>query len=448
MARLGLSTVAAIFAQAVTSVTATGSEQCSSLTACGISFGEAVSIVNTTSIPASGLNISGTVNTIPFCRVFAEVSYANNHSVGFEVWLPEGTDYNGRFLADIGNGGMAGIVDEAALMLNVNKGFAVAGGDSGHLASENNDGEGSPGVYIPYLHDKDEVSAWIHNSIALFTPPARKVIEYVYGSAPTYSYYLGCSTGGAQGFSLAQFHPELFDGIVAGCPGNWYSHLALSFLWNTIPSTSLGFLPQETLDYIKSAVVSACDEQDGVLDGLIEDPLSCKFDIASLSCAVNESVQCLTTEQLASALHIYGGPHDSRDNSSLYPGFSFGSESEWMYQEDMLADAFTIPILQNLVFDNLTYNASTFNWGSDVDVLDARAGTLIDAINPNLSNFSTRGGKMIVTQGWTDPFNAATWPIQHREQMAAATQGDIDDWFELYMIPGKFPPINKIHPRA
>jgi feruloyl esterase len=132
---------------------------------------------------------------------------------------------------------MAGVVDEAALMLNVNKGYAVAGGDSGHLASRNNDGEGEPGVYIPYLHDQDQVSAWIHNSIALFTPPAKLVTEHVYGSAPAYSYYQGCSTGGAQGFALAEFHPDLFDGIVAGCPGNWYSHLALSFLWNTIPST-------------------------------------------------------------------------------------------------------------------------------------------------------------------------------------------------------------------
>jgi len=105
-------------------------------------------------------------------------------------------------------------------------------GDSGHLASLNNGGSGAPNTYLPYLHNHDEVEAWIHNAISIFTPLAKSLVALYYGQEARYSYYSGCSTGGAQGFALAQYHPELFDGIVAGSPGNWYSHLALSFLWN------------------------------------------------------------------------------------------------------------------------------------------------------------------------------------------------------------------------
>lgn len=141
---------------------------------------------------------------------------------------------------------MAGTIDEAALVENLNSGYAVAGGDSGHRAAENNDGSGEDGVYIPYLHDTDQILAWIHNSIAYFTPPAITIVEAYYTTAPEYSYYKGCSTGGAQGFALAQYHPELFDGIVAGCPGNWYSHLTLSFLWNAQASE---VNPRSTPDY-------------------------------------------------------------------------------------------------------------------------------------------------------------------------------------------------------
>lgn len=132
---------------------------------------------------------------------------------------------------EVGNGGFAGVIDEDALMENLNIGFAVAGGDSGHRAVDNNDGNGAPGVYLPFLHDVNQTSAWIHNSIAYFTPPAQALVQDYYGQAPNFSYYKGCSTGGAQGFALAQFYPDMFHGIIAGSPGNWYSHLSLSFLW-------------------------------------------------------------------------------------------------------------------------------------------------------------------------------------------------------------------------
>jgi hypothetical protein len=96
-----------------------------------------------------------------------------------------------------------------------------------------------------------------------------------------------------------------------------------------------------------------------------------------------------------------------------------------------------VPILQNAVYDDLSYNASNFNWASDVADLDARIGALIDAIDPDLSTFKNSGGKLLIYQGWADPFNAATWPIEHLEQIRNATSGDdISDWVNLFMVPG------------
>ena len=89
---------------------------------------------------------------------------------------------------------------------------------------------------MDFLNNKDETLAWLHNSIAMFTEPATKLTEAYYRCPPKKLYYQGCSTGGAQGFALAQYHPEIFDGIVAGSPGNYYSHLILSFLWNGVNS--------------------------------------------------------------------------------------------------------------------------------------------------------------------------------------------------------------------
>lgn len=112
------------------------------------------------------------------------------------------------------------------------------------------------------------------------------------------------------------------------------------------------------------------------------------------------------------------------------------SEIGWILQLGKLADLFSIPILQNLVMDNLSYDATTFNWGSDVDLVDQNAGTLIDAISVDLSAFHARGGKLIVTQGWSDPLNAATWPLEHLQQVEEQFGGNVSDWFEVFMAPG------------
>ncbi|KAI1205897.1 feruloyl esterase [Annulohypoxylon truncatum] len=394
------------------------------------------SILNSSHIPVKAVNISGTLNIFPLCRLFGKVPYPKNNSIIFELWLPAADKYNGRFLV-IGNGGMAGTIDEGNVILNVNKGYAVAGSNAGHLASLNNAGNGAPGVYLPYMHDQEQVKAWIHNSIAYFTPVARKITAKFYRIPPRRSYYEGCSTGGAQGFALAQFHPHLFDGIAAGCPGNWYSHLALSFLWNAQATQGSNTLPQTALDLITQAVLAKCDTIDGVKDGVVENPLLCSFDVSSLECKapVTNSSTCLTPAQVATAQKIYTGPADLRSNTSLYPGFSVGSETEWAMQEGALANAFSIPILQNMVF-NLTFDPSAFNWGTDIDALNEKVGTFIDEISPDLSALKATGAKMLVFQSWTDPFNAAMWPIQHLRQIEDFFGGDVGDWFRLFMIPG------------
>ncbi|KAK1466071.1 tannase and feruloyl esterase, partial [Colletotrichum cuscutae] len=222
------------------------------------------------------------------------------------------------------------------------------------------------------------------------------------------------------------YYPQLFDGIVAGCPGNWYSHLALSFLWNQQVTLGASFLPQESLDLIANAVLDKCDTLDGVEDRVLENPLACTFDLDKLACTTpaTNSSHCFTSEQLTAAKNIYAGPRYSLSNTSIYPGFGLGSESEWMMQEGRLSLSFSLPLLQNMVFDDLNYNGSTSDWASDVDALDLKVGSLIDSVSPNLTSFKDRGGKLLVTQGWADPFNAATGPIDHLNEISQVTGGD------------------------
>lgn len=179
---------------------------------------------------------------------------------------------------------------------------------------------------------------------------------------------------------------------------------------------------------------------DGVEDRVLENPLACDFDLDGLACEdpTSNTSTCLTPEQLAAAKEIYAGPRHSKTNVSLYPGFDLGSESEWMFQQGRLSLSFSLPLLQNMVFNDLSYNGTAFDWAADVDALDEKVGSLIDAISPNLTSFKMNGGKLLVTQGWADPFNAATWPIDHLDEVSRVTGGERQDWLSLFMVPGTF----------
>ena len=265
--------------------------------------------------------------------------------------------------------------------------------------SEN--GPTEPGGYVPFLHSYAQTTAWIRDSIAMFTVPAKAITATFFRYQPRKSYFSGCSTGGAQGYALAQYHPDLFDGIIAGCAGNWYTHLILSFLWNGLHAQKPGaFLAQDLLTFARNAALEKCDNIDGVEDGVIDDPSKCDFEITSLLCrsgqpqVENNTTTCLNETQLATFEAFYNGP-----GPDVYPGFAKGSESEWLMQEESLYTAYAVPILQNLVFKNLSYDYTTFDFENDVEIVDKVAGPLITIISPRLDAFRARGGKLIASQG-------------------------------------------------
>lgn len=64
-------------------------------------------------------------------------------------------------------------------------------------------------------------SCAMHESVV----PAKKIVSAYYKSPVKYSYYSGCSWGGQQGLTTLQQWPEDFDGVLAGAPAWWATHL-------------------------------------------------------------------------------------------------------------------------------------------------------------------------------------------------------------------------------
>ena len=71
--------------------------------------------------------------------------------------------------------------------------------------------------------------------------------------------------------------------------------------------------------------------------------------------------------------------------------------------------AIWLPFFRFMVFDDPSWNYKTFKFtatdgfDSDIDYTDSKLAALFNAVNPDLSPFQARGGKMIHYHGWSDP---------------------------------------------
>ena len=63
------------------------------------------------------------------------------------------------------------------------------------------------------------------------TVAAKAIITAFYGNPARYSYWNGCSTGGRQALAETQRYPNDYEGILAGAPANYVTHLQGQQVW-------------------------------------------------------------------------------------------------------------------------------------------------------------------------------------------------------------------------
>lgn len=375
------------------------------------------------------------LNGVPaFCRIDAVAMPSASSRIDFQLWVPEGTAWNGK-LVTTGNGGYSPALSYGDMAYAMRQGYAVLGGDTGHQTEDMLWGVGNP----------EKIIDWGSRSVNAITVAGKQLLAELRGTAASRAYYLGCSTGGHQGFAEAQRYPEDFDGIIAGAPGNNRTALNIEFMWrfrsNRPANDNLTqFLTPAKLRLITDSAVAACDALDGVTDGVIDDPRACsadKFDVATLLCTAGDAADCLTSSQLAAARNIYRGPRNPRTNAQLYPGWPVGSESGWSgymgSTEPVRADFW-----RYWVFDDPQWNWWTFDFDRDVSYAYAKIAPLVDQTSADLSAFKSAGGKLMVYHGWSDPVVSAYDSIGYYDRVldAQGSRNALDAFYRLFLVPG------------
>jgi hypothetical protein len=372
-----------------------------------------------------------------FCRVVVDAAPSADSSIKIEVWMPvEG--WNGKFRGE-GNGGFAGEIGYLGMGRALGQGYATAGTDTGHL------GGGTDASWA--LGHPEKVTDFGYRGIHEMTRVAKAAIKASYGHGPQHSYFASCSNGGRQALMEAQRFPEDYDGILAGAPANFWTHLLTKAVADAQATTldEASYVPSGKLAAIARAVNAACDAQDGVADGILNDPSTCHFDPAILLCKEGDAEKCLTAPQVEALKKLYAGPHDA-NGREIFPGYLPGAEEgkggwgPWITGPapgKSLLFAFGVGYYSNIVYEKADWNYRDAKIAEAVKAADEKTAQILNATDPNLTAFKARGGKLILYHGWNDPAISALNTINYYNSVVSRMGGKETDAFaRLYMAPG------------
>jgi hypothetical protein len=391
----------------------------------------------------TGADLSAFYSKLPeFCRVIVDAKPSADSDIKIEVWMPV-HGWNGR-LQGFGNGGFAGLIGTDELGAAMAKGYAATATDAGHT--------GGPVDATWALGHPEKVIDFGHRGIHEMTRVARLVVEQFYGSAPRHAYFAGCSDGGREALMEAQRYPADYDGILADAPANnWTALLSLAAADTDALIVPPGaFIPQSKIPTIAHGVTAACDEIDGVRDGILNDPRQCKFDPVSIQCKEGEDTdKCLTGPQVTALKVMYAGLRDAK-GQLVHPGFLPGAEEGttggyggwdvWIMgpaPNKSTMSSFANGFFSDMVFEKTDWDVKTFNVDRDLPIARQKTAAAIDAVNPNLSAFRSHGGKLILYHGWNDPAIPAVNTVNYYEEVIGSVgRANADSFVRLYMVPG------------
>lgn len=364
----------------------------------------------------------------PFCRVAGVIE----KEIAFEIWLP--VHWNGK-LMNVGNGGFSGALNYAGMGGAIARGYATASTDTGHTTPtdffDDSWVAGHPQRVIDFGHRG-------HHLLAV---TSKKIAAAFYNEAPKRAYFSGCSSGGWQGLTEAQKYPEDYDGIIAGAPANNFVRLQTRGFWNArlAADDPAGNIGDTEIDLLVKSAVARCDAKDGVTDGIIGDPERCDFDPKQLQCKRGAREGCLTPAQVRYARLLYG-PAKTAAGLTLYPGNAYGAPPWWALLGATNALPANEPMIMKATRElagEVPFTPASFDSDRDIPWLEARIGPVLSSIDPDLSAFAARGGKLILYHGWNDPglspYNTIGYYKSVQDKMG---RKETERFARLFMAPG------------
>ncbi len=402
----------------------------------------------TVDIPPGGIvgQAATNVTNLSFCNVSVATTHPGwGDLINTEVWLPL-RGWNERIQMTGGGGLATGLMAPNFAMIGaVKDDYVAVGTDGGHDSDDPGSwGLASPGnVNLYKLLDYSTPA--LHEAIVI----GKAITNDFYGRHASFSYFVGCSTGGRQGLMYAQDFPQDFDGIIAAAPGIYYNRAILQLFYPLTRLKDHGTIPAPCeLTALTAAAVEECDPKDNVTDGIISAPELCTFDPFSLvghriNCSGVESeisyaaafaaneTWSVTVENsttlwlgLGHQADLSGLVNTTCDNSGHCVGVPFSPLTQWLtyfVEKDPAYDwnQFTVQ------------DMSAFLNGPDNKLYDSFLATN----SLNLAPFAQAGGKIITYHGLADQYIPTNVSRIYYDNLLELDP-DAAHYYRYYQVPG------------
>src|SRR4051812_21257127 len=351
--------------------------------------------------------------------------------IRFALLMPD--NWNQKFVMG-GGGGFVGTIDNQALG-TVNAGYATAGTDTGH--------QGSVIDAKWALNNEERRLNFGYLAVHRVTETSKQILRGYYGATEKRAYFSGCSNGGRQGLMEAQRYPDDFDGIVAGAPAYDFTGIGAQFIKDVRaqfpdPKNLTPLLPPDVLRSVSAQILEKCDALDGVKDGVMEDPRQCKVDVSTLSglsAAQQAALKTIYAPTRAGKDTVFAGqPFGGEGDAAGWPAWISGTAREGQPPSPSLRYSFGTQLFKYIVFndpdwDYTKYDLST--WKTDTQ----RTATYLNATNPDLSGFKSKGHKLLLWHGWADTGLSPLATIKYYDEVKARDP-KADEFVRMFLMPG------------
>jgi feruloyl esterase len=370
-------------------------------------------------------------NLPAFCRVQATLKPSADSDIKMELWMPVEASWNRKFRGT-GNGGLGGGagVNPAALATGVRLGYATAGNNTGH------EGDSSYAIDHP-----EKIKDFGYRAVHEMTVAAKDLMKAYYEKPLKYSVMAEGGGGTIAALSSAQRYPYDYDVIAVTGMSSYLSRHTFGqmWYWQATHKDEASFIPPDKYRVLHQAALNACDARDGLKDGIISNPEACKFDPVVVQCKDAVTADCLTAPQVEAARKIYSGPINPRTKQEIYSPMYPGSELGW----GQLAGGdqpLGIPVefFKYFVFKDPKWDYKTrpVNFDSDVTLADRPDVAPVNAVDPDLTQFFARGGKLLLVDGWSDtsvPPKVAT--NYYKAVVAKVGAKPVQQSMRFFMVP-------------